>query len=302
MDTYFSEDGTFEYDGELLVEFKQRDDQSEIVNYDSEDFPCFSFEGFLTGVEPWVRNAHWHDDIELLSVVTGKMAYNVNGNMIELNAGDTIFVNSHNLHYSDGIDRTLAMYYVTVVHPSVLGASPNVVKKYLLPVLSDRNCEYILFKAGTPAAAELQNLSKNINENRMNSFEITRNLFEVWRYILMEHQSASGELVKPAGLNVECVKRMVKFAKDNYQNKITLQEIADSGNVSKSTCNNLFKNYTGFTPSEFVIRYRIDRAIDMLQKSSDSISVISGKCGFATPSYMAEQFMKCYGKSPRDFR
>lgn len=302
MDTYYSDKGEFIYDGELLVEFKQRDDQSEIVNYDDDDFPCFSFQGFLTGVEPWVRNAHWHDDIEFLSVVTGTMAYNVNGRMIELNEGDTIFVNARNLHYSDGINKQLATYYVTVVHPSVLSSSRNVINKYLEPVLSDKTCEYILFKGGTPEANEILKCSEAIYENKMNSFEVTRYLLDIWSHVLNKRQAVSSEPIKTTGGNTECVKRMIAFAKDNYQNKITLQEIADSGNVSKSTCNNLFKTYTGYTPSEFVIRYRIDRAIDLLQKTDESISMISGKCGFTTPSYMAEQFMKCFGHSPRDFR
>lgn len=301
MDTYYTDKGEFTYDGELLVEFKQREDQSEIVNYDDENFPCFSFQGFLTGVEPWVRNTHWHDDIELLSVVEGTMAYNVNGKIIELNAGDTIFVNARNLHYSDGINRQLATYYVTVVHPSVLGSSKSVFNKYLMPVLSDKNCEYIIFKAGTTEAKEIQKYSETIYENRLNPFEITRCLFEVWHHILNKHEASVGEITR-TGINVECAKRMIMFAKANYQNKITLKEIADSGNVSKSTCNNIFKSYTGYTPSEFVIRYRIDRAIDLLQNTDDSISTISGKCGFTTPSYMSEQFMKCFHKSPRDFR
>lgn len=302
MITYYNELGEFKYDGKLIVEFKQRDDQSEIVNYDDENFPCFSFDGFLTGIEPWVRNTHWHDDIELLSVVSGTMAYNVNGQMITLNAGDTIFVNARNLHYSDGINRQLATYYVTVVHPSVLGSSKSVFSKYLLPVLSDKNLQYIVFKNGTKEAEEIQNYSQTIYENKLNPFEITRCLFEIWRHILNKHQSGNDEFTKTSGLNIECAKQMIMFAKANYQNKITLTEIANSGNVSKSTCNNIFKSYTGFTPSEFVIRYRIDRAIDLLQNTNDNISMISSKCGFTSPSYMAEQFMKCYGKSPRDFR
>jgi len=302
MDTYYNSKGEFNYEGELLVEFKQRDDQSEIVNYDDEDFPCFSFEGFLTGVEPWVRNTHWHDDIEFLSVVSGTMAYNVNGRMIELNEGDTIFVNARNLHYSDGVNRQLATYYVTVVHPSVLGSSNNVINKYLMPVLSDKNCEYLLFKSGTLAARELLNYSKEIYKNKLNAFEITRCLFEIWNHVLSQHKVMTGESVTTSRINIECAKSMIMFVKENYQSRITLQEIADNGNVSKSTCNNIFKNYTGYTPSEFVIRYRIDRAINLLQNTDDSISAISDKCGFTTPSYMAEQFMKCFGKRPKDFR
>lgn len=41
---------------------------------------------------------HWHDDIEFIRVVSGRINYLVNDNVIELNEGDIIFVNSQQIH------------------------------------------------------------------------------------------------------------------------------------------------------------------------------------------------------------
>lgn len=294
--------GVWTDDQELVVEFKQRDDRSEIVNYDSPTFPCFAFPGFLTGIEPWVRNAHWHEDIEFLTVAEGTMAYNINGKMIELNCGDTLFVNSRNLHYSDGINLQYSEYYIIVAHPSLLASSAEIERNYLLPVLTDTNCEYILFKNGTPEAAEIFKQSQNIVENNQNPLEITRSLFNIWNYIYEEHKKTSGKSSKTPAYKIESIKDMIGFIKDNYQNKITLKEISDFGNVSKSTCNNLFKECTGYTPTDYLIRYRIDRAIECLKNTSENISTISGMCGFNSPSYMTEQFVRCLGETPRQYR
>lgn len=290
------------YDGELLVEFKQRDDRSEIVNYNCPAFPCFSFPGFLTGIEPWVRNAHWHEDIEILTVKKGTMAYNVNGKLIELNKGDSLFVNSRNLHYSDGINLQYAEYYVIVAHPRVLSVTRDVDHDYLLPVLTDSSCEYILFKNGTQEASEIFAQSQNIINNHENPFEITRSLYNIWHSVFDAHSKVHSNENKSPSYRIESVKDMIGFIKDNYQDKITLQAIANKGNVSKSTCNYLFKNCTGYTPTEYLIRYRIDRAIELLQNTDDNISTISGKCGFNSPSYMTEQFVKCLNITPREYR
>ena len=73
---------------------RQRDDRSEIVNYDDPSFPSYSFEGHMDGSSPWIRKVHWHEDVELMTVLTGNMAYNINGSIVEVHPGDTIFVNS----------------------------------------------------------------------------------------------------------------------------------------------------------------------------------------------------------------
>lgn len=296
------EDEMYEYDGELLVEFKQRDDRSEIVNYNCSTFPCFSFPGFLTGIEPWVRNAHWHEDIELLTVIKGTMAYNVNGKMIELHCGDTLFVNSRNLHYSDGINLQYAEYYVIVIHPSVLSSSNEVGRNFLLPILRDTSCEYILFENGTAAAEQISAQSQNIIDNHENPLEITRSIFNIWHYIYEAHSNNSNSTGETPAYRIESIKEMIGFIKDNYQNRITLQDIANKGNVSKSTCNNLFKSCTGYTPTDYLIRYRVDKAVELLQTTNENISLISGKCGFNSPSYMTEQFVRILGATPREYR
>ena len=49
---------------------RTRDDRSEIVNYDDPSFPSYSFEGHMDGSSPWIRKAHWHDDVEMMTVLT----------------------------------------------------------------------------------------------------------------------------------------------------------------------------------------------------------------------------------------
>ena len=94
---------------------RQRDDRSEIVNYDDPSFPSYSFEGHMDGSSPWIRKVHWHEDVEMMSVLTGKMAYNINGSIVEVSAGDTLFINSRQMHYSTDVDNTYCTYIITMV-------------------------------------------------------------------------------------------------------------------------------------------------------------------------------------------
>ncbi len=281
---------------------RQRDDRSEIVNYDDPSFPSYSFKGHLDGSSTWIKEVHWHEDVEIMTILTGKMAYSINGSIVELNAGDTIFINSKQLHYSKDIDNTYCTYIITVIHPRLLMSSPEVEAEYVLPIIADPGIPYILWRSENPVSSEISTITREINTSSGNQFEITRRFFELWHYVL---ECASVNITELSSLHyqhIESLKDMIGFIKENYADHISLAEIAISGNVSKSSCNSIFKKHTGHTPIEYLIRYRLDKAMELLSNSDRTIGTISEMCGFASASYMTEQFVKSYSITPRDFR
>ena len=281
---------------------RTRDDRSEIVNYDDPSFPSYSFEGLMDGSSPWIRKAHWHDDVEMMTVLTGKMAYNINGSLVQVKAGDTIFINSRQIHYSTDINNTYCTYIITIVHPRVLISSPEVESEYVLPVIANTELQYLIFSGKTKKAQTVSELARELNACAGNQFEITRCFFNIWHYVL---ESAKSKLPEPSSVNYEHIdrlKNMIGFIKNNYAEKLSLDSIASAGNMSKSSCNNIFKKYTAHTPTDYLIRYRLDKAMDLLGTTDMSIGLISMECGFSSSSYMTEQFVKCYKITPRDFR
>ena len=281
---------------------RQRDDRSEIVNYDDPSFPSYSFEGHMDGASPWLRKVHWHEDVELMTVLTGKMAYNINGSLIEVCEGDTLFVNSKQLHFSTDVNDTYCTYIITVIHPKLLISSPEIESEYVLPVITDPDIPYIHWHAGSSDAADVAAITRAINNSRGNQFEITRNFFDIWHYVLKCEKIDNTESSISSYRHIECLKNMIGYIKDNYLETIPLEEISKVGNVSKSTCNNVFKKYTGHTPNDYLIRYRLEKAMELLSTTDEAIGMISGECGFSSSGYMTEQFVKCYNITPREFR
>lgn len=281
---------------------RQRDDRSEIVNYDDPSFPSYSFQGHMDGSSPWIKKVHWHEDVEIMTILTGKMAYSINGGIVELHAGDTIFINARQLHYSKDIDNTYCTYIITVIHPRLLMSSPEVESEYVLPIITDSSIPYILWRSEDPVSSKIMTITRELNTSHGNQFEITRCFFELWHYVLA---CASVNITEFSPLHYQHIgslKDMIGFIKENYTDHISLAKIAASGNTSKSSCNSIFKKYTGHTPNEYLIRYRLDKAMELLSSSDKTIGTISEMCGFASASYMTEQFVKTYNITPRDFR
>ncbi|MBR5965666.1 MAG: helix-turn-helix transcriptional regulator, partial [Treponema sp.] len=46
----------------------------------------------------------------------------------------------------------------------------------------------------------------------------------------------------------------------------------------------------------------VDRAQELLLNTDETISRISAKCGFCSPCYMTEQFVRCLNITPSEFR
>ncbi len=97
-------------------------------------------------------------------------------------------------------------------------------------------------------------------------------------------------------------KRMAEFIYQNYPQKLTLGEVAQAGGVCKSKCCQIFKKYLHKTPGEFLMAYRLQAAARLLRSTGQPITEIAYACGFNSPSYFSESFLKEHGRTPRAFR
>jgi AraC family transcriptional regulator len=89
---------------------------------------------------------------------------------------------------------------------------------------------------------------------------------------------------------------------DNLAEDLTLAEIAREVHMSPYHFSRLFKLSTGFSPHQYIIRQRIERAKALLTNTDLPVSVVAREVGFASPSHFAQQFRRLVGVSPRSFR
>ena len=76
-----------------------KNDYSEKVQYDNPDYPFIVRRCLLSSYPNYAAPSHWHNDIELIAVLSGQMTYNVNGKRISLRKDEGIFINSCQMHF-----------------------------------------------------------------------------------------------------------------------------------------------------------------------------------------------------------
>lgn len=101
---------------------------------------------------------------------------------------------------------------------------------------------------------------------------------------------------------MQSFKAMMHFVANNYQNQITLNDIAASGNISKSLCNTLFHQYVGESPINYLMHLRSRKVAELLRAGKMPMTEIAAQTGFGGVSYMSETFKKFFEQSPRDYR
>jgi len=83
---------------------------------------------------------------------------------------------------------------------------------------------------------------------------------------------------------------------------VSIDDIAESANISTSTCLRLFSSVLNTTPIAFVVKYRVRRAAEALRRADGrTISEIAYSCGFSDASYFNRCFRREYGVTPTEY-
>ncbi|MGI6031647.1 MAG: AraC family transcriptional regulator [Eubacteriales bacterium] len=100
----------------------------------------------------------------------------------------------------------------------------------------------------------------------------------------------------------DVVYKVMKYIKQNYSQKITLEDLAKHVYLSKSYLSSIFKEETGCSLSSYINQVRVEKSKLMLLDSTGSLAGIASLCGFEDQSYFTKVFKKIVGVSPKVYR
>ena len=287
---------------EMMGLIVKRDDGSEIVNYDDPNFPSYIYDGWIVPKATWEGVPHFHEDIEIMTVKEGKVMYVVNGRNVLLNEGDTIVVNSNQIHYSLTVDGAMAKYVIAVLHPGILANSVAVDMQAVKPITENSELSYLRFRYINEHTEDIRNLVLALPDMRHDAFAVTKQFYQIWDIVRKQAASLGAREEVVSDPRMQSFKAMMHYIANNYSSQITLADIAASGNISKSLCNTLFHQYVGESPISYLMHLRCRKVAELLRASRMPMSEIAAQTGFGGVSYMSETFRKFFDRSPREYR
>ena len=279
-------------------------DSSEVVRHDTPGIGLYIRRGQLSDFPDHRATCHWHNDLEFIHILSGEMDYAIDGDTVSLREGDSLFVNSRRLHYGFGPQHGECAFLCILVESSLLTANERLYRELLAPFVSpDGPAWYVERSGGRGRLGEHLQAVWRLKEGGGRSYPL-RAVAELLTAVteLLDTETVSPVGNAAADPSLAAVKKMVAFIQLHFTEPLTLDAIAGSAAVSRSTCCRLFRSYVHTSPGQFLTDYRLRVSRDLLVRTPRPVTEIAAASGFDDPAYFTRQFRSRYGCTPRDYR
>lgn len=121
-------------------------------------------------------------------------------------------------------------------------------------------------------------------------------------YLIEHHATYERRIKSGSALSGSVLTRIDAYLEASPEAPVTLETLAGLANLSVFHFARLFKQAKGMSPYQYVLRWKIRRAQQLLRSSDQPLTGISDTLGFASPASFAAAFKRAVGQTPRDFQ
>lgn len=255
----------------------------------NEDLPFYFQPRLIRTKEICSTSPNWHDNIELQLCTNGEGEVWLDGEKYVFQKGDVVIVNSSIIHYTR--TDTELEYSCLIIDMSFFEKMGFDTQRIFTPYVSNALC--------------LQNLFNELETNYRQEDVLRRPLLNLTLLkILIEiNRNYAANLIseKKTSKHFSEIKKSLIFLRNNYTQKITLDEIAQNVLIDKFTLSKDFKKLTGQTIITYLNGYRCQKAAQLISNGYP-VSNAALQCGFDNISYFIKTFKNVFGKLPSSFK
>ena len=270
---------------------------------------------FVSGPDTYYPNGffvqrHWHSGIEIIQIKKGSYTVEVNLEKFTLEEGDFCIFNSEELHQIRG-NEAVTLHDVIIFQPQILSFSyeDEMQKELIEPLMLHKDSLVHVIHYGAPGYMEFAEGYDRIvacglipDDGWYYEAKIgVLGLLNQLKKNRMIHPSASMQRAAEKE-KIDRYKRVVSYIEEHYREKVSLEELAGAAQCNAQYLCHVFKEIAGVPPVRYLIDYRVERAKELLQKSTQTVLEISLDCGFENVSYFIRQFKRETGMTPREYR
>ena len=248
---------------------------------------------------------HWHNEFEFVFVEKGNAIFWAGEKQFSITEGQGFWVNSGILHrfYSE---KGAVIPNFLLLPTFIAASNSRIYQKYIEPIKKSA-LDCFFFSPEIPWQKEALHVMKKIISLQIEEGEmelLTSCLVQELWYLIYSH--IKEDLSKEKQVNIVSsqgrLQLMMQYIHQNFNQKLSLEEIAEQAMVSKSTALNLFHKYLHDTPVHYLLKYRLQEAAILLTTTKKKVIVIAENVGFETVDYFCKQFKKYYGVTPTEYR
>lgn len=257
---------------------------------------------FVLNSHIWYTNnvnevAHWHDNVEIIQILSNKSNFLVDGNVIEANEGDIIVVKEQSIHRSTAEFGTFGFRLM----------------QFSYKILFDMNKSVGDIQTYIPyeEIKKVPNLEKTLNDlfaitdTEGKETHVGENLF--YQFVMMAVYTAllrhfpEKESQAPVKSERKEFYRIVEYINSNFKNDINIQLISKILYISRSRLTKLFAKYSGTGINEYITSLRIKSANNMLAKGH-GVTEAAIDSGFQSIRTFNNAYKEYMGITPSEYQ
>jgi len=165
--------------------------------------------------------------------------------------------------------QLLNEYGIDSDNPVICSEKSNLLKKYIM---------------------SLYHTSKTVNFN----------MFTMIGFLYLFFSSLDTKKIKSN--KEQYIDKALNYIRDNFMNDIKIEDIAKMLYLERSYLYRIFIENLGISPLNYLIKYRLNTACELLKYSNHTITDISGYVGFSSSSSFCKAFKKQFNEAPLHYR
>lgn len=249
--------------------------------------------------------SHWHTEIEMIYVINGSYRIGINDDSQVLNEGEFAIVCSDDIHYYDSQQHS--EHIMLIIRPDIIGCfggwpqdvrfktsfiTQEILKGTLADVVAriDR-----IFRILPLELAEKKPHYESYIKGLL--YELSSLMLRHLPTIPLNKKEKSKRLAKTKTLQY-----VLEFLEENYMNDINLDDIATHIHISPFHLSRIFRGITGMNFKLFLNNYRLEKAEQLLQNTTDSVTEIAMRCGFGSVRTFNRIYKTNRGCTPTSIR
>lgn len=254
-------------------------------------------------------NWHWHEAFQYCVVTEGAVEFLFLGQKRIVTAGNGIFINYQQTHFIKNHDDNVPASYLCIdIPPSFISYDDHsrIFLKYLKPIMHNPLPPSLPLAKNDPDDQQILNNVTAIHsllksEKELIEIDIRIKVMTIWKLTYLKLQQNTTKNTYSFYDN-DRLKAIILFIQKNYETKLTLNDIARHVALSRSECSRFFKKLTGDSIFGYLMRYRINKSIDLLRDTDDSIAAVANAVGFSSQSYFTNCFYKEKKITPKKYK
>jgi len=115
-------------------------------------------------------------------------------------------------------------------------------------------------------------------------------------------EQAKINIFQGQGQKTNYIKKALQFIETNYSRNISIEVLASFIGLNKNYFSTIFSETLGIPPQEYLIKYRVNKACELLANKDLTISEISRSVGYQDSLGFSKIFKGIKGVSPKIYR